>query len=203
MFKNLLLSLIFFWNMAGVLAASPKTILVIGDSLSAAYGMATEQGWVSLLAQRVQSHGYQVVNASISGDTTSGGHSRLPQALQKFKPTLVILELGANDGLRGLPIKEMRYHLASMIEISRQAGAQVLLLGMRIPSNYGKAYAEQFQQVYHDLAKKYQLSLVPFWLAKVADRREFIQEDNLHPTATAQPQLLENIWEKLEGMLVK
>ncbi len=175
----------------------------MGDSLSAAHGIATEQGWVNLLQQRLRDQGYQatVINGSISGETTSGGRRRLSPTLSQVKPTLVILELGANDGLRGLSLKEMQKNLVTMIDQSQQAGAKVLLLGMRIPPNYGKAYTERFQQIYLDLAKQYQLPVVPFFLESVAQQRELMQEDNLHPTAPAQEKLLETVWKKMEEML--
>lgn len=213
MFKNLFLAWILLWGLVGQvptpLHASPvagrgdHVILVMGDSLSAAYSIATEQGWVNLLQQRLRDQGYQamVINGSISGETTSGGRRRLSQTLLQVKPTLVILELGANDGLRGLSLKEMQKNLATMIDQSQQAGAKVLLLGMRIPPNYGKAYTERFQQIYLDLAKQYQLPVVPFFLESVAQQRELMQEDNLHPTAPAQEKLLETVWEKMEEML--
>jgi acyl-CoA thioesterase-1 len=212
MLKELLLLLILLLslvaqiqNPTSLLAATQegKTLLVLGDSLSAAYGMAPKQGWVQLLTQRLQNKGYnyQVLNASISGDTTSGGRSRLSQVLQQVKPAIVILELGANDGLRGLSLKEMQKNLADLIVKSQQAGAKVLLLGMRIPPNYGKAYTEHFQQIYLDLATQYGVPLVPFFLEGVADKRALLQEDNLHPTAEAQEKILENVWKKMEEML--
>lgn len=212
MLKKLLLSLLLLWslvapiqNITPILAATPekKTLLVLGDSLSAAYGMAPKQGWVHLLAQRLQNQGYnyQVHNASISGDTTNGGRSRLSQLLPQVKPAIVILELGANDGLRGLSLKEMRNNLADMIVKSQQAGAKVLLLGMRIPPNYGNTYTERFQQIYPELATQYGVSLVPFFLEGVADQRALLQEDNLHPTVEAQGKILENVWGTLEKML--
>ena len=213
MFKNRCLAWILLWGLVGQvpipLHASPiaeggnDTILVMGDSLSAAHGIATEQGWVNLLQQRLRDQGYQttVINGSISGETTSGGRRRLSQTLLQVKPTLVILELGANDGLRGLSLKEMQKNLTTMIDQSQQAGAKVLLLGMRIPPNYGKAYAERFHQIYLDLAKQYQLPVVPFFLESVVQQRELMQEDNLHPTAPAQEKLLETVWEKVKEVL--
>ncbi len=171
------------------------TLLVVGDSLSAAYGIAPEAGWVHLLAQRLQE--YQVVNASISGETTSGGRNRLTKALQQYQPAIVILELGANDGLRGLNLKTMQTNLATMIEESQQSGAKVLLLGMRIPPNYGKTYTAQFHQTYYDLAATYDIPLVPFFLEGVGGNRALMQNDGLHPTAAAQERLLENVWSVL------
>lgn len=176
-------------------------LLVVGDSLSAAYGMMLEQSWVHLLAQRLKERGYQVINASISGDTTGSGQRRLTKVLQEYQPKIVVLELGANDGLRGLSLKQMQNNLAGMIKESQEMGAKVLLLGMRIPSNYGKAYTQHFHQIYQDLAAAYQVSFVPFFLEGVALNRTLIQNDGLHLTATAQSQLLENVWIELERML--
>jgi acyl-CoA thioesterase I len=216
MFKNLFLAWLLLWGLFGQVqtplnspnSASPsgggqETILVMGDSLSAAHGIAPEQGWVNLLDQRLRKKGYHhaVINGSISGETTSGGRRRLSQTLPQVKPTLVILELGANDGLRGLSLKEMQKNLATMIDQSQQAGAKVLLLGMRIPPNYGKAYTERFQQIYLDLATQYQIPVVPFFLESVAQQRDLMQEDNLHPTAPAQEKLLETVWETVEEIL--
>jgi len=178
-------------------------LLVIGDSLSAAYGIQPEQGWVHLLGQRLATQGYQVINASISGDTTSNGLRRLSQALQRYRPEIVVIELGANDGLRGLSLKAMENNLAAMITASQEIGANVLLLGMRIPPNYGKAYTQGFHQIYHDLAARYQIPLVAFFLEGVALNRALMQSDELHPKAVAQPRILENVWSQLEGMLEK
>ena len=198
MFRNLLFFYLLLWS--GWSFSSPKgTVVIVGDSLSAAYGMAPEQGWVYLLSKRLQD--YRVINASISGETTAGGLHRLPQLFQKFSPTFVILELGANDGLRGLSLKEMKKNLAQMIAMSQQKNARVLLLGMRVPPNYGKPYAEKFRKVYYELAETYHVLLVPFFLEGVAEKRELIQEDNLHPTASAQQRLLDNVWEKLEELI--
>jgi len=182
---------------------TPQTLLIIGDSLSAAYGIAPQQGWVHLLEQRLvkKGHHYQVINASISGDTTSGGLRRLMK--QQYSADIIILELGANDGLRGLNLKQMRHNLASMIEHSQQAGAKVLLLGMRIHPNYGKVYMERFHQIYQELAAEYQTSLVPFFLEGVGGQPAMMQDDGLHPTASAQQRLLENVWQVLEEMLIE
>ncbi|HEW98199.1 MAG: arylesterase [Candidatus Parabeggiatoa sp. nov. 3] len=178
-------------------------LLVIGDSLSAAYGIQPEQGWVHLLGQRLATQGYQVINASISGDTTSNGLRRLRKALLRYRPEIVVIELGANDGLRGLNLKAMENNLAGMIKAAQEIGANVLLLGMRIPPNYGKAYTQGFHQIYHDLAARYQIPLVAFFLEGVALNRALMQSDELHPKAVAQPQILENVWSKLGGMLEK
>ncbi|MEN8216998.1 MAG: arylesterase [Pseudomonadota bacterium] len=176
-----------------------RRLLVIGDSLSAAYGIAPQEGWVHLLEQRLHETGskYQIINSSISGDTTSGGHNRLAKILQQYQPSIVILELGANDGLRGLSLKAMRANLAAMIKQSQQAGARVLLLGMRIPPNYGKTYTARFHQIYYDLAATYDIALVPFFLEGVAGNRTLMQDDGIHPTAAAQERLLDNVWSVL------
>lgn len=179
--------------------ADNATILVVGDSLSAAYQMDPAQGWVSLLAGRLSENGlsYRVINASISGDTSHGGLSRLPTSLQKYHPQIVILELGANDGLRGLPLQELRHNLAQMIQLSQAAGARVLLLGMQLPPNYGPAYTRGFRDIFSSLAREYDTGLLPFFLAGVATTRSLIQADNLHPRAEAQPLLLDNVWPHL------
>lgn len=192
----------------GVFAAKPESapvILVFGDSLSAGYGIDYSRGWVSLLAQRLERENFphRVVNASISGETTQGGVSRLPAALDKHQPAIVILELGANDGLRGLPLFMLRANLAKLIGLAKQRGARVLLVGMRLPPNYGPRYTEDFADSYKALAKKEQVALVPFLLEGVADQRQLMQADNLHPTAEAQPQLLDNVWPQLVPLLKK
>jgi len=183
--------------------ASARTILVFGDSLSAAYGIRPEQGWVTLLAQRLQTqgYGYQVVNASVSGETSSGGLERLPRALRLHEPGIVILELGANDGLRGLPVNAMRDNLARMVQLSQAAGARVLLVGIRIPPNYGPRYTEEFARVYPDLAQQYHLPLVPFLLQKVALDAALMQEDGLHPNAAAEPKVLDTLWPYLKPLI--
>ena len=188
--------------MAPVHAEAP-VILVFGDSLSAAYGIPAEQGWVSLLQRRLAERGYphQVVNASISGDTTSGGLSRLPAALETHHPALIILELGANDGLRGQPPMVMRHNLAQMIELSQQAGAQALLAEMRIPPNYGPLYTQKFQATFDELAQRYAIPLIPFMLDGVAGNPALIQDDGLHPRAEGQLRILENVWKVLESVL--
>jgi acyl-CoA thioesterase-1 len=179
------------------------TILVYGDSLSAAYGLAQDAGWPSLLQARLKQKGmnYTVVNASISGETTSGGAARMAEALRAHKPKVVILALGANDGLRGLPLAQMRANLAQMLRASKGAGSRVLLVGMRLPPNYGEAYTRQFAQVYVDLAREHKTALTPFLLEGVADRRELFQADNLHPVAAAQATLLDNVWKGLAPLL--
>tara|TARA_B100000929_G_scaffold237459_1_gene194260 strand:- start:490 stop:1242 length:753 start_codon:yes stop_codon:yes gene_type:complete len=176
------------------------TLLVMGDSLSAAYGIEQEQGWVSLLAERLEGDA-QVVNASISGETTSGGAQRFADIIGQRQPDIVLLELGGNDGLRGLPPAQMRANLATIIEQSQQAGAEVLLLGIDIPPNYGQAYRDAFTGVYHSLAQEYELSLVPFLLEDIALNQQLMQSDGIHPTADAQPIILDNVWPALEPML--
>jgi len=185
--------------------ASDHTILVLGDSLSAALGIRPEQGWVALLAQRLraQGYGYQIVNASVSGETTSGGLERLPRALQLHQLGTVILELGANDGLRGLPVSETRENLARIVRLSQAAGAQVLLVGMRIPPNYGPRYTEQFARVFPELANQYHLPLVPFLLEKVALDPRRMQPDGMHPNALGEPPVLDTLWPYLKPLLKK
>lgn len=184
---------------AGPAMAAP-TLLVMGDSLSAAYGIERESGWVQLLDERLADE-VKVINASISGETTSGGATRLPELLRQHQPDIVLLELGGNDGLRGLPPQQMRANLAQMIEASQQAGAQVLLLGIRIPPNYGQAYADAFSQVYRTLAERYDVPLVPFVLEGIALDDSLMQDDGIHPTAEAQPRVLDNVWPALEKLL--
>ncbi len=184
-------------------AAGAGTILVYGDSLSAAYGIAQERGWVALLEARLKREkaDYSVANASISGETTSGGLSRFRKVLEKHKPSITVIELGANDGLRGLPVAEMRKNLASMISEARAAKSKVLLVGVKMPPNYGADYTRAFEAAYTDLAKEYKTGLVPFLFEGMAEKRENFQPDNLHPTAEAQPRLLENVWKGLKPML--
>ena len=185
--------------------ASPRTILVFGDSLSAAYGIRPEQGWVVLLTQRLQTqgYGYQIVNASVSGETSDGGLERLPRALQLHQPELVILELGANDGLRGLPIAPAHENIAQMIRLSQGAGAKVLLLGIRIPPNYGPRYTNEFERMYPDLAAQYHLPLVPFLLQPIALDPAHMQADGVHPNASGEPFVLDTIWPYLKPLLKK
>jgi len=200
----MLRKLLFGWLMCLPFTAwAGGAILVYGDSLSAAYGLAQDAGWASLLQARLKQKGinYTVMNASISGETTSGGAARIADALQAHKPRVVILALGANDGLRGLPLAQMRANLGQMLRASRQAGSSVLLVGMRLPPNYGESYTRQFAQVYADLAHEHKTALAPFLLEGVADRRELFLEDNLHPTAEAQPIILDNVWKALAPML--
>lgn len=182
-----------------------QTILVFGDSLSANYGMAVESGWVNLLQQRLARDHQEiaVVNASISGETTAGGLARIGATLARHKPDIVIVELGANDGLRGLSLEATTSNLEGIIRACLAARARVLLLGMRLPPNYGESYVTGFAAVYAALARKHRTALVPFLLDGIANSRESFQADNLHPTATAQPQVLENVWRALQPMLAQ
>ncbi len=178
-------------------------IVIFGDSLSAAYGIPQHEGWVALLQQRLnqKKFDYQVINASISGETTSGGLSRFDSMLKQHKPNIVLIELGGNDGLRGLSAVETSNNLEAMIQQAKKAKAKVLLIGMKIPPNYGLKYSHQFSENYQNLAKKHGVALVPFLLDDVAGKPDLIQADGLHPTAAAQPQLLENVWATLIKML--
>ena len=186
-------------------ARAGGTILVYGDSLSAAYGLSRDAGWVSLLQARLKQGGldYTVSNLSISGETSSGGAARIGAALREHKPEVVIVELGANDGLRGLPTKEMHANLGKIVSASRRAGARVLLVGMRMPPNYGQTYTRQFAQVYADVAHEYRVASVPYLFQGIDQRRELFQADDLHPTAQAQPLLLDNVWAGLAPLLKK
>jgi acyl-CoA thioesterase-1 len=184
--------------------AETPVILVFGDSISAGYGLArVEQGWVALLQTRLkdQEYGYQVVNASVSGETTAGGLARLPRALMLHQPKIVILELGGNDGLRALPIAQMRANLVRMVDLASAAGAKIVLLGMRMPPNYGPEYTEQFRLCFSDLARDKKLSLVPFLLNDIALVPDLMQADGFHPNALGQPKLLANVWPSLKPLL--
>ena len=184
-------------------AAPDRTILVVGDSLSAGFGVPLEQGWVALLRERLadEGYGYRVVNASISGDTTSGGLRRLPRALEQHRPAIVIIELGGNDGLRGTPVMVIRSNLKQMIDISRAQDAQIVLAGMQMPPNYGASYTEAFADVYADLAADYDAALIPFFMDGVALNADLMQPDGIHPNAAGQPVLLETAWAALEPLL--
>lgn len=191
-----------YWSTAVAAAAAP-CIVVMGDSLSAAYGLDVDQGWVSLLQQRLRAKGYphRVHNASISGETTAGGLRRLPAVLSRTDPALVIIELGGNDGLRALSTDAMRRNLSDMVAASRDAGTRVLLLGMRIPSNYGPSYTRAFAEVFHQVAQDKGAALVDFFLAPIAQDLDYFQDDGIHPTADAQPLLLEQVWPAIEPLL--
>jgi acyl-CoA thioesterase-1 len=184
-------------------SATPPTILVLGDSLSAGYGIEMSAGWVNLLAARLRARGYpyRVVNASISGDTSAGGLARLPGALEAHEPDVVVIELGGNDGLRGLAPARLKGNLAQAIVLARAVGARVLLVGIRIPPNFGPVYTEQIAGVYRDLADETGVALVPFLLDGIALQPGLMQEDGIHPTAAAQPKMLETVWPVLEPLL--
>ncbi|WP_219060270.1 arylesterase [Pseudomonas sp. UMAB-08] len=183
--------------------AAAGTVLIVGDSISAAFGLDTRLGWVSLLEQRLQKEGFtdKVVNASVSGDTSAGGQARLPALLAEHRPQLVILELGGNDGLRGQQPAQLQQNLAGMIQQSQKAGAKVLLLGMRLPPNYGARYTQAFEAVYSNLAEQEKVPLVPFFLEGVGGIPELMQADGLHPAVAAQGKLLENVWPTLKPLL--
>jgi acyl-CoA thioesterase-1 len=190
---------------ASASAHPARTILVFGDSISAGYGIPVSQGWVALLQAKLEhsGYGYRVVNASVSGETTAGGLDRLPRALALHRPRILILELGGNDGLRALPVQQMRANLGRMLRLARRAGASVLLLGMRMPPNYGPEYTAQFQRAFVDVAKADRVAFVPFFLQGIATRPELMQADGLHPNVRGQAPLLANAWRALEPMLRK
>ena len=183
--------------------AAPPALVVLGDSLSAGYGLRVEDGWVALLERRLaaQGYGYRVINASVSGETTAGGLARLPHVLDRHRPAIVIIELGGNDGLRGLPVAEVRRNLTELVSRSRAAGARVLLVGTRMPGNYGPRYTEQYFQNFAAVARAEHVPLVPSLLAGVAAEERNFQADRLHPTAAVQPQLLDAVWRGLEPLL--
>ena len=184
-------------------AFAAPTLLVFGDSLSAHYGIAEKRGWVSLLGERLKKEklDHQVVNASISGETTAGGRGRLAKILADHKPAIVILELGANDGLRGLPVGEMKKNLAAMIEQSQKAGARVLIVGTRMPPNYGPEYAQAYEAAFADVAKAHKVALAPDLMAGFGEKLELFLPDRIHPNETAQPALLDNVWKGLRPLL--
>jgi acyl-CoA thioesterase-1 len=189
------------WVVAPAYAAG--TVLVFGDSLSAAYGIASQQGWVSLLGERLARAKlpWRVVNASVSGETTAGGLRRLPEDLKRHQPAIALIELGANDALRGQPVATIRSNLEQMIRLARAARAEPVLVGIMIPPNYGIDYAREFQELYADLAKRHKVRLVPFLLEGLVEKPDMFQADQLHPTAGAQPRILENVWPVLEPLL--
>ena len=197
--------LVFVWVWpAGAEGAASRTVVVLGDSLSAGYGIRIQEGWVTLLSQRLASEGYvyKVVNASVSGETTQGGLARLPRVLELHKPDIVVIELGGNDGLRGLPLATSRENLRRAIELAQRAQARVLLVGMLIPPNYGERYAREFRDMFTTLASSHSLALVPFLLDRVALEPGFMQPDGIHANAKGQPRMLENVWPKLKPLLV-
>lgn len=195
--------LLLFFPAAHANDDSRDVILVVGDSLSAGYGLRPGEGWVSLLERRLESEGYphRVVNASVSGETTRGALARLPRALDLHQPSLVVIELGGNDGLRGFPLEVMHSNLRKLITLSREAGAKVILLGMHLPPNYGEEYTQRFHQVFVDLAEAEEVPFLPFILDGVAMEPGMMQADGIHPTAEAQPVMLENVWPALEPLL--
>lgn len=190
--------------MADLAAQVNPRILVLGDSLSAAYNMETRDAWPSLLQARLEQDGYrwQVFNSSITGDTTQGGLARLPRLLERHRPAIVVIELGGNDGLRGLPPDVTRDNLAAMIELAQAEGARVILAGIRIPPNYGAQYISAFERIYPELSEQYGTGLVPFFMEGVALERGMMQTDGIHPSVEAQPMLLDNLWPVVQPMLV-
>lgn len=183
--------------------ARSRTVLVMGDSLSAAYRLPTSQGWVALTADRIekQAPGWRVVNASVSGETTAGGRARIARELQRVRPDVVVIELGANDGLRGLPLAQTRANLDAMVTAAKNSGAKVLLIGMRLPPNFGGAYTKGFEENFRAVAKKHGVAFLPFLLEPIMLDRSAFQRDNLHPTAAAQPKLRDHVWPKLAPLL--
>ncbi|MEP9316323.1 arylesterase [Pseudomonas sp. LABIM340] len=198
------------WLMGGCLAlllitqqAAAQTLLVVGDSISAGLGLDTSLGWVNLLDKRLKEQGfdYKVVNASISGDTTAGGLARLPALLSEQKPKLVVIELGGNDGLRGMTPAQLQQNLSGMVEQSQKSGAKVILLGMRLPPNYGQRYTDAFAKVFDSVASEQKIALVPFFLEGVGGVQDMMQADGIHPAVAAQPKLLDNVWPTLKPLL--
>jgi len=190
-----------FWALGAT--AAEKSILVFGDSLSAAYGIAQSRGWVALLGEKLKRErpDYSVANASISGETSAGGLARIDAALERHKPTVVIVELGANDGLRGLPLAQMKANLGTIIEHARNSGARVLLVGMKLPPNYGPEYTEAFEKAFAEVAKRYKVALLPFLLEGFAEKPDYFQADRIHPHEKAQPLILERVWRALQPLL--
>ena len=190
--RIMLITLMLFSSLFSSTSFADQRILVWGDSLSAAYGIPVEQGWVNLMSEEL-GEPFEVINGSISGETTQGGRTRLPKALKDHKPNYVVIELGANDGLRGIPPNVTKINLDKMILAAQQANAKVILLGMKIPPNYGATYSEKFEAVFTDLAEKYKLPFIPFFMEDIAENFDYLQADELHPTASAQPLLLKKI----------
>lgn len=189
-------------NSVSAHAESP-TVLIFGDSLSAGYGIEVDQSWAALLQQRLEQQGYEhtVVNASISGETTEGGATRIAAALQNFAPELIILELGGNDGLRGFPAKRMQANLETIVERAKSSGAEVILLGIRIPTNYGPRYSAQFEAVFRDVSEKHSIQWIEFFMDGIALNDDLLQDDRIHPNAAAQPILLDNAWPIINAAL--
>lgn len=204
MIRVLLFFLLAFTTLAGQASVpSSPVILLIGDSLSVGYGFHPEQSWAHLMSQQLARENlpYRLVNSSVTGDTTANGLNRLPRLLDQYNPDIVIIELGGNDGLRGLPLKLIEQNLSSMIELAQQRNARVLLLGMHIPPNYGQRYTAAFHHLYLSLSKRYQTGLMPFLLEGVGDRSELMQPDGIHPSQRAQPVIMNNVWPYLKPML--
>jgi acyl-CoA thioesterase-1 len=198
-----ILTLVFLLVCAVARGAEAPTILVFGDSLSAGYGMDTDQSWTALLQERLAALGYEhrVINASISGETTEGGATRIDAALERFDPELLIVELGGNDGLRGFPPERLRVNLGTIIDAGKAAGAAVVLLGIRIPPNYGPRYSKEFEQVFRDVARSREVPWIEFFMDGVALNGEYMQDDGIHPNAAAQPLLLDNAWPIIQESL--
>lgn len=195
--------ILLFWLVPAAACAAAPTLMVFGDSLSSAYGLPAGKGWVGLLETRLRERGlpHRVVNASVSGETTLGGRNRIQGALAEHRPDIVIVELGGNDGLRGLSLQATRDNLEAIVREARSAGARVLLVGVRLPPNYGRAYTEKFQQVFADVAARENVPLVPFLLEGFGERAEYFQPDGIHPVAAAQPRMLDNVWPALAPLL--
>lgn len=202
MIRVLVLTLLFGFPLA---ARSAQTILVMGDSISTGYGLAADAGWVQLLRQRIEkiAPNYRVVNASISGETAAGGRRRIDAALEQHRPDIVVLELGGNDGLRGARIESLQADLEAMITASLKRKARVVLVGMRMPPNYGADYVNRFEKVYADLATKHRVAFVPFLFEGFGERPDMFQSDGIHPTRAAQPLMLETVWKALEPLVKK
>lgn len=202
---RLLLFVVLIVTTTQIYSQQANTILVLGDSLSSGYGIGSDQGWVALTDQKLRQQGrhYRMVNASVTGDTTYNGLHRLPGLLSKYQPAIVIIELGGNDGLRGMSLIQMEQNLSQMIQQSRQAGAKVVVAGMHIPPNYGKRYTEQFHGIYKKLADRYKVSRIPFLLDSVGDQSELMQADGIHPSVEAQPVIQKTVWRVLEPLLQK
>lgn len=200
MLRSILLSFLLWFS---ILPTQAQTILVWGDSLSAGYGLGAGEAWPNLLQSRLRAHGFphEVVNASVSGETSAGGRSRLARALADYKPAILVLALGANDGLRGLPAELMAENLTAMLDLGRKAGTRNLLVGMEMPPNFGRAYGERFRQTYAQVAKATRTPLIPFLLAGFATRPEMFQGDGLHPVAAAQPLIVDTLWPALGPLL--
>ncbi len=200
---RIFLVLLLAWGATAPTSAAPGPVLVLGDSLSAAYGIDRERSWVALLEERLQDRHppLEAVNAAISGDTTRGGLARLPDLLERHRPSVLIVELGGNDGLRGIAPAEMQANLERMVRLARDAGARVLLAGVRLPPNYGPAFTELFAEAFAAAAEATDAAFVPRILAGVAERPELMQDDGIHPTAQAQPIILDNVWPKLVPLL--